>query len=422
MSYLTDTFTDADNTVIESHVADDGHKWFHWTTRNTAGEMSIVGNELIATDVNNGSWKTNAYPVSNDVSATIVIDAKSLSSGISRGWWWILDENNGYLLLYNGGTSAYEMYAFVNGSFVGGAPVGSWSNSPSGPQTIIFAVNSNTATLTVGGTTQISYSNASLASNPRGRYIFGLWSNQSVDTSSTGFHIDSVICSELNLSADTKTYALVCDGDSLTFGLNLLYSQAYPFLISADKNTNAVWDFGIPSQTVATMAANAASKIDGVYPQTSGYTYRIASLLAGINDCLAGTAAATIEANIQSWWQGRKSAGYKVLGMTITPAASVTGANETIRQTVNTWIRANHATYCDYFADLDGDARLQDTSNTTYYQGDGTHYTATGQQVVQSLIEAALPAAPVGGSGGGLRGRSLPSVIGGKRLRGRDLP
>jgi lysophospholipase L1-like esterase len=68
------------------------------------------------------------------------------------------------------------------------------------------------------------------------------------------------------------------------------------------------------------------------------------------------------------------------------PAATVTGAADTVRSTVNTWLRANYATFADGLVDLAADSRLTNTADTTYYVVDGVHYNAAGNAVWAELI------------------------------------
>lgn len=56
----------------------------------------------------------------------------------------------------------------------------------------------------------------------------------------------------------------------------------------------------------------------------------------------------------------------------------------------NVLVMADASVAFDYKVDLAGDSRLSDPTNTTYYQGDGTHLTTAGAQVVADLIAPSL--------------------------------
>lgn len=58
----------------------------------------------------------------------------------------------------------------------------------------------------------------------------------------------------------------------------------------------------------------------------------------------------------------------------------------------NVLVMADASNAFDYSIDLAGDSRLANPANTTYYQGDGTHLTDAGAQVVADLITPALDA------------------------------
>lgn len=54
---------------------------------------------------------------------------------------------------------------------------------------------------------------------------------------------------------------------------------------------------------------------------------------------------------------------------------------------LNTWIRANAGTLFYGTPDTQSDARLQDPTNATYFQGDQIHWTAAGQTVAAGIIQ-----------------------------------
>lgn len=151
-------------------------------------------------------------------------------------------------------------------------------------------------------------------------------------------------------------------------------------------------NFGIDAQTQASMNADAATQVDPLY--SAGHAANVAICAGGLNDLAGGTSAATIQGRIQTYCEARRLAGFEAIVATMFPAASVTAvpAWEAVRVAVNTWLRANWATFADGICDLDADARLQTTGNTTYFLADGVHTTAAGHAVIAELMADQLAA------------------------------
>lgn len=119
----------------------------------------------------------------------------------------------------------------------------------------------------------------------------------------------------------------------------------------------------------------------------------IVTLFSGTNDIAQGASAATVQSRIQSWCSARYAAGWnKVVVATILPR-NVVGF-ETVRITVNTWLRANYLTFCDGLADVGGDAVIGNASNlgNTQYYSDGIHPTALGHTLMQPYFQTTLAA------------------------------
>lgn len=86
-------------------------------------------------------------------------------------------------------------------------------------------------------------------------------------------------------------------------------------------------------------------------------------------------------------------------GCTTTSGGGVMSTGGTVRNSAyqnmydgNLLVVADASNAFDYVVDLAGDSRLSDATNTTYYQGDGTHLTNAGAQVVADLIAPSLDA------------------------------
>jgi len=106
----------------------------------------------------------------------------------------------------------------------------------------------------------------------------------------------------------------------------------------------------------------------------------------GVNDALAGTSAATIEANLQAMYTAAHNAGIKVVAVTISPFKGYLGGGgwsagkQTVVDAVNSWIM-NTATNIDYKVDMWSaleDPGNPDTLLAAYDGGDHLHLGSAG--------------------------------------------
>lgn len=199
---------------------------------------------------------------------------------------------------------------------------------------------------------------------------------------------------------DFKVYScagvttLVCEGDSLTLGTGATNGLSYPsqlWTLRGGVMSDAPFNFGVSGQTIATSVTNVA-KVDNLY--NAANAKNVAILWSGINDVANGVAAATVYNNIASWCTGRKALGFKVVVCTLPACGTLTGAQETVRQTVNASIVSNAATIANGLADLAANSHFDaqaDTADTTYYNADTVHLTNAGYGIVAGIISAAIP-------------------------------
>ncbi len=194
---------------------------------------------------------------------------------------------------------------------------------------------------------------------------------------------------------------IVFDGDSMTFGTGAgpvglagPSNATYPRL-AADGITGAtVYNFGVGGQTVLAMTTDAAAQIDVLYDSSR---LSIVAVFGGTNDLVNGAAsAATVYSRIVTYCQARRAAGWKVVVGTILPRSSANAgaAFEADRQTVNTSIRTNWATFADALADVGADATIGAAgaeTNTAYYS-DAIHPTTLGYEIVASYFRTAFTA------------------------------
>lgn len=195
---------------------------------------------------------------------------------------------------------------------------------------------------------------------------------------------------------DTPRNLVVVDGDSrcrnYPYGAtNPTPAQVWPAVLANTLNEPVLMpNFGIDGQTQASMNADATAQVDTLY--SAGYSTNIAICAGGINDVAGGSSAATVQGRIQTYCEARRTAGFEVIASTMFACASLTAPEEIERIAVNTWLRANYATFADGLCDLDADARLSTTGDTTYFLADGVHLTAGGHAVVAELMATELAA------------------------------
>jgi lysophospholipase L1-like esterase len=118
------------------------------------------------------------------------------------------------------------------------------------------------------------------------------------------------------------------------------------------------------------------------------YSKRIVIGEVGVNDILAGSSAATIQSALTSLAAQIIAGGAThTIFLTIAPAPSITGAGETVRQTVNTWLKSGgipNITVLDNAAD----PRL---AVSGYYDpADGLHFLDPGYGVYAESATSAL--------------------------------
>jgi lysophospholipase L1-like esterase len=186
---------------------------------------------------------------------------------------------------------------------------------------------------------------------------------------------------------------LMVDGDSITngYGLSSPSTQNWASQFVASNPSYKLINMGVTSQTCATILTN--------YPTTQGLQYstlqskNIYWLWCGTNDINYGATDTALETTVQSIAVAAHAAGVKIGFASIIARNGFSTGQESYRQAFNTWARANWATYFDEFSDLGNDSTIGCPTgspsvcygNTTYFQGDGIHLTATGATYVASL-------------------------------------
>jgi hypothetical protein len=123
--------------------------------------------------------------------------------------------------------------------------------------------------------------------------------------------------------------------------------------------------------------------------------FSVLSVLIGHNDLVLGGSVAALETAITSYCQAMQAAGWLVVVSTLLPSTA-SGFNA-LRNTFNTWLRANYTNFANALADPASDATIGTdaaASNTTYYV-DGTHpTTAAGPFLYPYFSNAILTLVP----------------------------
>lgn len=178
--------------------------------------------------------------------------------------------------------------------------------------------------------------------------------------------------------------------------INVPNGNDYPTMavVALGRGPVAVYgrNYAVTGSSTASLTARAAVfDADLFIPGKTNW----AAIWAGTNDLVYGVTAVQTETNIQTYCLARQAAGWKVAMFTLLPRsdAAAPGDFETSRQTVNTWIRANWASFADLLVDVAADVRIGDAGDEldlTYYAADQVHLNNTGRAVVAGILTTAL--------------------------------
>lgn len=194
------------------------------------------------------------------------------------------------------------------------------------------------------------------------------------------------------------TDLIVCDGNSLTYGHLVNANQSYPYLLGGSRGSSAlVINNGVNSRTTAQMTAEAPTGIDVLL--TSKMSRSVLVAWEATNSIAFGATFAEARDEYIAYLAARTAAGWRrgsnrIIACSCADRQEATGWDATKRgylQDFNAWIAANWADYADGYVDL-GAAPLDDATNTTYFNADKTHLTATGYSLVNDRVDAGIDA------------------------------
>jgi lysophospholipase L1-like esterase len=191
-----------------------------------------------------------------------------------------------------------------------------------------------------------------------------------------------------------KVNTVICDGNSLTYGINIGANPGnYPDqLQSLLGDTWTVKNVGVSSQSTPAMTTAAPSRVDANFGSA---TNKVTVCWEGTNHLFFGATATAAYDALVAYCAARQADGQQVVICTILPRSSsgTPVSFEADRQTLNSNIVANWATFADALADIAADSRIGDAgdeSDLTYYLNDLVHLNSAGYGVVAGIVKSAI--------------------------------
>ena len=192
-----------------------------------------------------------------------------------------------------------------------------------------------------------------------------------------------------NLKA-MQTITVVCDGNSLTFGLG---GKSYPSQLQSILGRRfKVINKGVSGQTTAKMMQDAATDIDSLTRNSNNSLICVAWECT--NDMFFGTEATTAFNNLKKYCQDRRASGFKVVALTVLPRSEPgTPANfESQRQILNTLLRKHWRDFADALADIATDKNLgyPGAQKNLRFYGDLVHLNEAGYRIIAKYVAESI--------------------------------
>jgi lysophospholipase L1-like esterase len=203
-----------------------------------------------------------------------------------------------------------------------------------------------------------------------------------------------------------NTNLVVCTGDSITSGTGSTGGPAQTMLtpVGGTNYPNRLWSLlgsstwqvkadAYPGRTLIQMNTETSTYGD-LYFSPRGASKNINIVWGGTNDCSSYTSVGSAMSLYEKLCLQKKALGWKVVAVTMllrqdgaAPGISAFAINQA---QFNTWLRANYTRFADTLVDVAADSRLQNPSNTTYFNADKIHLTDAGYIVVANLMYAVV--------------------------------
>lgn len=187
-------------------------------------------------------------------------------------------------------------------------------------------------------------------------------------------------------SEDTYSLQMICDGDSHTSATYGLWPEQIV------ENSLGDWTyqkFGRVGYTTTQVLADWSSRAGAV--SLIEDIPNVYVCWCGINDVDADETANDIVSRILTIVSNAKTKGYShIVVVDLLTYSSITGAQETVRTSVNSLLETYEASSDYFLAKVSDITVLTNPSDTTYFLGDGVHLTATGYALVSASITNTL--------------------------------
>lgn len=184
---------------------------------------------------------------------------------------------------------------------------------------------------------------------------------------------------------------VVWDGGSIMAGYGAGKGTPFPAQTLAVVPRACLSYFSITSSArIADMLAQAPYEVDAHYDPAADLN--VCVVQAGGGDMRAGVTAASVYDALRSYCLQRRSAGFKVVVLSILPSGRPE-AFEAARLAFNAMLRDTWSSFADGLADVAADSRIGDAGDqydSLFYLTDELHLTAAGQAVMASVTAPVL--------------------------------
>lgn len=183
---------------------------------------------------------------------------------------------------------------------------------------------------------------------------------------------------------------LVIIGDSIGLGVGLLPSQSFPAVAQtlAHGSNYRVVNLSVDAITAADVLPTIAASLAPFARATTGQTLVVVIELGANDFKFAAASDTTVEGYLTTLATAVTNAGGTPILATILPQTVFTTQESNYAASANTWIKGSIYKY------FDGAGALPDPTNSTNYQSNGIHPTASGDATLAGLLDTTLSALP----------------------------